>query len=132
MSENIYKIWGERRRIFLNDKVEADLLYLKKNSFCSTHLHNNKINMFHIVSGVVRIDTEFGKQLLEKNSSWTVMPLIRHRFVAITDAVMIEIAFVNNEKINPKDIVRFHQGGRIIHGIEMTEDEMRKRGMLDL
>ena len=39
---NIHKIWGCRRRIHLDSQHETDLLYLKKDTFCSTHSHNEK------------------------------------------------------------------------------------------
>lgn len=129
---NIYKIWGERRRIFLDDKNEIDLLYLKKDSFCSTHTHKYKANKFVVISGRVRIRTEFGTKVLNKNESHTVNPPICHRFFALEDSIMIELAYVKEGKINPNDIDRVNQGGRFINGKEYTEDELRKKGMLEL
>lgn len=129
---NIFKIWGERRRILLDDKNEIDLLYLKKDSFCSTHKHAKKINKFILVSGKVMIETEFGAKVLSPKESFQVIYRTLHRFVALEDSVMIEIAFVEEGKIDPKDIEREKQGGRIIDGKEYTEDELRKKGMLEL
>ena len=129
---NVMKIWGERRRILLDDKNEIDLLYLKKDSFCSTHTHKYKTNRFIVVSGSVKIEAEFGKVILTKNKTWTVNPPIKHRFVALEDSIMIEIAFVKEGKIDEKDIDRESQGGRIIKGKEMTLDEMREKGLLEL
>lgn len=127
---NIHKIWGERRRILLTDKTEIDLLYLKKNSFCSTHTHKYKINKFVVISGKVKIETEFGTKILNKNESHTVNPSICHRFFVIEDSIMVELAYVREGKINPNDIDRVNQGGRIVDGKEMTEDEIRKEGKL--
>lgn len=132
MSENISKIWGERRRLLLTNKTEIDLLYLKKNSFCSTHTHVNKINKFVVISGKVRIETEFGNLTLTKNNSWEVHPMLKHRFFALEDSVMIELAYVNKGRIQPADINRISQGGRIIEGKEIPADEMRERGLLEL
>lgn len=129
---NIFKVWGERRRILLDDKNEIDLLYLKKDSFCSTHKHKNKINKFVVVSGSVKIEAEFGDVVLGKNRTWTVNPPIKHRFVALEDSVMIEIAYVKEGKISPDDIEREKQGGRIIDGKRYTEDKLREKGMLEL
>lgn len=128
---NIHKIWGERRRILLTDRCEIDLLYLKKNSFCSRHKHRDKTNKFVVVKGKVRIETEFGKKVLTKNQSFEVKPPIIHRFFALKDSIMIELASVNADFIQPKDIKRFKQGGRIVDGKEMTENKMRKKGLLD-
>jgi len=130
--ENIHKVWGSRRRILLTDTLEADVLYLKKDTFCSTHRHKQKINKFYVVSGKVRIETEFGDTILETNESWVVRPPQIHRFVPLEDSVMIELAYVEGGKINPADIKRFSQGGRVIEGKEMTHDELREKGMLEL
>lgn len=129
---NIHKVWGERRRILLTKNSEIDLLYLEKNTFCSTHKHKHKINRFVVISGKVRIESEFGKKILTKNEGFEVKTPIIHRFYALEDSVMIELAYTIGTKIDPYDILRFSQGGRFINGKEYTEDEMRKKGMLDL
>ena len=132
MNGNIHKIWGERRRILLTKDTEIDLLYLTKNSFCSTHNHKEKINRFVVVSGKVRIESEYGKTILTKNESFEVHPPLIHRFFAEEDSIMIELAYVIHGIIDPKDIDRKSQGGKIINGQEMTLDEMREKGLLDL
>jgi len=132
MSENINKIWGTRRRIHLDDKNEVDLLYLKANTFCSTHTHKNKINKFIVISGNVRIETEFGSASLMENESWVVRCPTKHRFVADTDTVMIEMAYVEEGKIDPNDINRKSLGGKIIDGKEYTIDILKIKGLLDL
>jgi quercetin dioxygenase-like cupin family protein len=129
---NIHKIWGERRRILLNDKVEVDLLYVKKDGFCSIHNHKKKYNKFFVIKGRLEVETELGMTMLEKHSSWIVAPPIFHRFRGLKDSIVLEIAYVNKGKINPDDINRIKQGGRIINGDYLTENEMRKKGMLKL
>ena len=131
-SGNIFKIWGERRRILLTDTIEADLLYLKGETFCSTHKHKDKSNLFYVVKGEVRIETEFGNKVLKANECWTVKPPLIHRFCPLTDGIMIEIAYVDRGKIDPDDIERFSQGGRIVNGKEITFNELRDYGLLDL
>jgi quercetin dioxygenase-like cupin family protein len=128
----IFKIWGERRRILLTDKCEIDLLYLKKNTFCSTHRHKTKINRFYVVSGQVRIETEFGTVLLMKGDNWEIRPPVKHRFYAYNDSTMIEMAYIEKGKIRPDDIQRETQGGKKINGIEYTEDELKEKGLLEL
>ena len=39
---------------------------------------------------------------------------------------------INYGAIDADDIERESQGGRIVKGVEMTLDEMRKKGLLDL
>ena len=130
--ESIHKIWGERRRILLTDNSEIDLLYLKKDSFCSTHRHKQKSNKFVVISGKVKIETEFAQQILKKDDSFTVKPPLTHRFVALEDSIMVELAYRKDGKIDPSDIFRISQGGRIINGIKMSENELREKGLLEL
>ena len=138
MSDNIHKVWGERKRFHLDALNEIDLLYLKKDCFCSTHTHKYKKNKFMVVSGTVAIETEFGKKVLTKDESWEVSVPIKHRFFALEDSVMIEIATITTAQwnftgdIDPDDINRESQGGRIINGKEMTLDEMRDKGLFKL
>ena len=131
-SGNIFKVWGERRRILLTDKTEIDYLKLKINTFCSRHSHYKKINLFYVLKGKVKIESEFGKIILKKGQAFEIKPPLKHRFVAITNAEMIEIAYVEEGKIDPNDIDREKQGGRIMYGQELTEDELRKKGWLEL
>ena len=132
--ENINKIWGERRRMLYTTNSEIDLLYLKKNTFCSTHSHQDKINRFVVISGKVKIETDYGCKVLYPNESWTVYPPRVHRFFALEDSVMVEMAFIDSMKaqIDPNDITRISQGGRMIDGKEMTLDEMKAKGLLEL
>ena len=130
--ENIFKCWGIRRRIHLDSLTEVDLLTVKKDTFCSTHTHDFKANKFVLVSGKIRIDTEFGAKILEPNEIWIVYAPMKHRFFALEDSIMIEFAFVKEGEIDPEDINRESQGGRIVEGQEMTLDAMREKGLLDL
>lgn len=132
MSESIFKIWGERRRIYLDDKTEIDLLYVKKNTFCSTHYHEAKSNKFYVIQGCIAIRTPYGSKILNANESWIVEPPLKHRFEALEDSIMIEMAFVKEGKIDTKDIIREKLGGKIINGEEKTINELEKQGLLEL
>lgn len=132
MEDSIHKIWGERRRILLSKECEIDVLYLKKDSFCSTHRHEHKTNKFYVISGKIEIQTEFDKKILVKDEHFSVNPPLTHRFKALEDSIIIELAYVTKGKIDTEDIKRLSQGGRVIDGKEMTEDTMRKKGLLKL
>jgi len=131
-SGNIHKVWGTRRRILLTNTIELDLLHLKKDTFCSTHSHKSKINLFTVIKGKVRIETEFGRIILKKNESFEVRPPLKHRFVALMNSIMVETAYVNNGKIDTNDINRNVLGGRIIKGKYISIPELRKKGYLEL
>lgn len=129
---NMFKIWGQRRRLLLTATSEIDLVYLKGDSFCSTHSHKRKINKFIVVKGRVRIESEYGKVILRPNESFEVRPPLKHRFFALEPSVLIELAYVEKGKIDANDISRESQGGRIIKGKEMSLDEMQKKELLEL
>lgn len=130
--ENIFKCWGQRRRVHIDDKNEIDLLYVTKNAFCSSHIHNFKVNKFLLISGSIIIDTEYGSVALKKNEAWFVHPPIKHRFRALEDSVMVEFAFVKEGKIDSEDIIRESLGGKIINGEELTIDDLKEKGLLEL
>lgn len=132
MEENIHKVWGVRKRILLTKQVEMDhLTGLIPNSFCSTHTHKNKINKFICLQGSITIRTEFGETVLGPGDTHSVFPPLKHRFEINEPSEMIEIAFVNEGVIDPGDIDRETQGGRIVNGKEMTLNEMRDEGLLE-
>ena len=126
---NIFKVWGIRNRILLTSKTEIDLLTVKKDCFCSTHSHLTKINKFYVVDGCFEIETPFGTKILNTGESFTVEPPMVHRFKALEDSVVIELAYVIDGIIDEKDINRIKQGGRIINGTEFTLDEIEKQGL---
>lgn len=130
---NIFKIWGIRKRLLLTSTVEIDLINIKKDSFCSTHFHHNKINKFVVLYGKVRIESEYGSLILTSGEEFEIRPPLVHRFYGVERFnEMIELAYVEKDKIQPNDIKRISQGGRIVNGKEMTLDELKKRGLLDL
>lgn len=131
-TSNVFKIWGKRKRILLTNKCEIDLLHVHANAFCSRHSHRNKINKFVVVSGVVAIESEFGTIILHSEEEFEIRPSLIHRFKALVDSDMVELAYVEKGTINPDDIKRISQGGRTINGKEMTLDEMRKKRLLKL
>jgi len=130
--ENIFKIWGTRNRIHLDDKHEIDLLYLKPDTFCSTHAHISKINKFYVVAGKVKIQSEYGETILLPNESFVVYPPIKHRFCVLEPSIMVEMAYVKDGIIDPNDIIRETNGGRIINGQELTIEQLKEKGLLDL
>lgn len=129
------KVWGTKENIFESNinNVKIDILYLKKDTFCSWHYHNTKYNKFRVLSGKIsiKIENPFEKMIIDdiilspKISGFTVVPTIKHQFIALEDSVVIEIMYtVNNQLLYDDDIVRLKQGGKIIDGIEVRECEL--------
>jgi quercetin dioxygenase-like cupin family protein len=113
---NIFKIWGLRKRLLLTKTAEIDLLHIKKNGFCSLHNHKYKVNKFIVLKGEIKLESEYGTVLLAKGESFEIRPPLKHRFIALEDSRVIEIAYVESGKIDPNDIIREKQGGLIIEG----------------
>ena len=126
MSDNIFKIWGERRRILKNDLVEIDHLFIKKDFCCSVHSHKHKINKFYVISGKCKIQTELGTTILQSNQCFDVNPPIVHQFIALEDTVMVECAYL---QIDESDIDRKKQGGKIIEGEHITQEELKNKNL---
>ena len=120
MTDNIFKVWGQRYRILLNDLVEIDHLIITKDTACSIHKHNHKSNKFYVISGLLKIQTELGSTILGPNMHFTVDAPIEHQFITLEDSVVIECAYV---KIDPSDIQRRCQGGQIINDKFISLDE---------
>lgn len=120
------KIWGIKHRLFQNEKIEFDLLYLEKDSACSVHNHKNKINRFILINGSVTVKTDLGLKKLVINEAFDVEPPLKHQFIIHDDSVLLEMAFVKTGKIEESDIVRVLQGGKFIKGKFLTLDELKK------
>ena len=118
------KIWGKKHRLLENDLCEIDLLTLEKNTACSQHYHLHKINRFILISGDVRIKTDLGEHKLKVEEPFDVQANLKHQFVVKKDSLLLEIAFVNDGKIDPDDITRLVQGGKFIKGKFYTHKEI--------
>jgi dTDP-4-dehydrorhamnose 3,5-epimerase-like enzyme len=128
------KVWGKKDTIFRENNVAVDILYLKKNTFCSWHYHNTKYNKFVVLSGKIRIEFKDSKMTgdygieLDKISGFDyaiVNPEKEHRFVVLEDSVVIEIMYTDKDKpLYDDDIVRSKQGGKIIDGKEIRECDL--------
>ena len=125
--ENIHKIWGTKRQILKNDLVEIDHLFIKKDTCCSIHYHKYKSNRFYIISVKYKIKTELNEIILIENQYFDVHAPLIHQFIALENTIMIECAYL---KIESEDIIRKKQGGKIINGEHITEEELRQNNNL--
>jgi len=128
MSEDITrKIWGKKHRLLENDLCEIDLLTLEKNTACSQHYHLKKINRFILLKGDVRIKTDLGEHKLKIEEPFDIQPNLQHQFIAKRNSILLEIAFVNEGKIDINDIKRLVQGGKFIKGKFYTLEQLREK-----
>jgi len=127
MENNIKKVWGLCSKLLRTDQTEIDLLTLEKNTGCSQHYHLKKINRFILLKGDVRIKTDLGEHKLKLQIPFDVLPNLKHQFIAKKDSLLLEIAFVNEGKIQEGDIKRLVQGGKFIRGKFYTLDQLREK-----
>lgn len=110
------KVWGKKVSIYKDDYHEVDLLYLKKDTFCSLHYHLFKCNEFILLKGKVKIELDYKNVLLKGDKGFLVAPNELHRFVVLEDSIMIENAYTKCFKLAHEDIYRTVLGGNIIDG----------------
>jgi len=131
MEGKSYKVWGVKHRIYEDRHCEIDILYIKKDTFCSIHKHLKKHNQFHVLSGILELETDYVTTVFgRRESSPDVKPGTMHRFRAKEDAVVVEVASVASGYIDPKDIDRLMQGGRVVNGKDVTDKELKRRNKL--
>lgn len=121
------KIWGEVTTIFQNTKCKVDYLYIRKDTACSVHYHEHKINRFFLIKGEVSVLTDYGEHKLKIGESFDVTQKLTHQFKATKNSFLLEIAFVNDGELEEIDIVRKIQGGEFIDGRFYTLDQLKQR-----
>jgi len=126
------KIWGNKHSILNTDQIEIDLLYLDKDTCCSIHTHDNKINRFVLLMGEVKIKSSLGDYDLTIDEPFDVEPGVMHQFVVNEYSVMIELAYVKEGYIDKDDIKRFIQGGKFVNGEFFSLDQLKIEGRLEL
>jgi len=107
------KEWGYTTEFFRNAMVSAHHLEIKKDGYCSEHIHEHKYNLFYVISGRLKI-TIWREKDLKDVTEFTagqvsaVSPGFYHKFEALEKTECIEIYQVL--LIEP-DIERRTQGG---------------------
>lgn len=108
------KIWGQRWLLREDSTHSLSLLSIKGGYKCSWHSHNNKYNLFAVISGELHLlIDEMGEKrrvVVEKGKSFTIKPGQWHQFMAYVDTEAIEEMYVEYDE---SDIIRQTKGGKI-------------------
>lgn len=105
------KTWGEKHNIFQNDTCEVSVLYLMPWRRCSWHTHQQKYNLFYVLSGKLVIKLEDGKSEVPAGQIFTTSPGEFHEFQTHEEeTTCIEVMYV---KYDPADISRETLGGKL-------------------
>ncbi len=117
------KVWGSRETLYSDDTVMVNLLLLEKGSYSSFHWHRGKSDKFTVIKGEIKIVTELRETILKDGDSLIIDPPLKHQFEVVKDSTVIEISYA---RLDPEDINRLNQGGRIIKGKKVSLDKMIK------
>lgn len=110
--ETTHGTWGNRTKIYQDDKCLVTFLDLVPNQRCSWHWHDKMYNQFYCVSGVLGVRTDKGYTTeITSGQGFTVEPGVKHEFQTYTHHTqVIEIAYV---EFDGNDIHRERLGGAI-------------------
>lgn len=110
------KGWGRVFHLFASPTAAVSYLEFNENTKCSRHFHQNRVNLFAILSGIVVIEIldDTGKtvtdaKILRKNDTFEVAPGVVHRFRVLKSGRMIEVYYPPDVDIH--DIERLDVGG---------------------
>ena len=92
------KIWGTNDEIYNNDLCSVNILRIKSGGTCSFHSHKAKHNVFHVISGQLKIKTDKGDSVLSRGHSFTVFAGTQHQFQALEETICIEVMFVRYDE----------------------------------
>ena len=107
------KVWGTTEEIFNNGIVSVHRLKIEKDGYCSKHRHQFKSNIFHVISGNLKIEIwrdsiEHDDTVVVTGETCEIEPLVFHRFKALTDVECLEIY---ETRLRGEDVERETSGG---------------------
>lgn len=111
------KVWGSVLHLFHSPHAAVSWLKLYRGFQCSKHLHQDRLNMFLVMSGSLLVQSwmEDGgvvNNLLKKGETLTVPAGRKHRFIVVESGEAIEIYWpVPGKTVRMDDIVRDDVGG---------------------
>ncbi len=118
--ERTYKTWGEKWNFFQNDLCEVSYLDLRSNQRCSWHRHQEKYNLFFVLTGILYLKTEWGVAEVQQGEIFTTRPGEWHEFQTHEKGcTLIEVMYV---VYNSEDIERKTLGGPL-ENVDADKDE---------
>jgi mannose-6-phosphate isomerase-like protein (cupin superfamily) len=87
MIKSVIKTWGCEYWIVNTDKYCGKIILCEKDKWSSQgkyHYHKNKDETFYVAKGVLLLDVEGNKIVLQKGDSYRILPNTNHRFMALS------------------------------------------------
>jgi mannose-6-phosphate isomerase-like protein (cupin superfamily) len=114
------KYWGKTQQIWRGKNGASLHLILLAGGYCSFHFHRERANLFHVLTGRVRVVTAIGWKVeyadlmpVGDMASQCIVPSrVPHQFQVLEDAEMIEEYWPDRGGLYmADDIVRLTEGG---------------------
>lgn len=115
------KIWGRVWHIFASSHASCSYLEVEHGSWCSRHIHRERVNVFVSVSALLKI-LEWADEkeqtpkttMLRPGEVYEVPAGVLHQFQVVGTGSLIEIYYpVPGGEVRQDDIERLDIGGRV-------------------
>lgn len=116
------KPWGESIPLYRDAACEIVRVKIRRGGFSSRHYHEHKHNLFIVLSGTLEVKEYNGigetlkTSCLRKETAALSVPAgMPHRFYALKDVDALEVYVARDaaRPVEPGDIVRLDEGGRV-------------------
>lgn len=112
------KPWGYSTRVYCNEQLQVERIFIRPGGFSSVHMHSCKVNQFVVNKGILLVNL-FDDQLrpveshsLDAGESWVVGVGEKHQFVACSLVEGYEFYWPEKDvELDPNDIVRYTTNG---------------------
>ena len=91
MHKEVEKVWGKELWI-VNGKYCGKKLMLKRGHRCSMHQHKNKDEVFYLIRGVILMEVDDKKWIMNPEDSVHVPQNTLHRFTGLLNSQIIEFS----------------------------------------
>lgn len=115
------KVWGKVRHVFESPTAAVSVLDVEAGTFCSRHLHKQRVNRFIVQSGIIDIIeyTNDGESVVSRlrmhpGDVHDVETGVVHRFEVIEGGIVVEVYFPARpgDVVFAEDIERLDTGGK--------------------
>jgi len=110
------KVWGRTKRLHVpTPLMTKHILMTKVDTFCSYHFHYDRMNIFHVVSGKIRIIETCGTAHigidLNEGDTHIVRARVSHQFQVLKPSIVVEDYLCDAGSPQVDDIHRHWCGG---------------------
>jgi len=128
--KTVYKPWGKEEWLELNEFYCYKRIYINSGYKTSFQYHNTKIETNYIIAGTAEVwlENDIGvivKSIMSAGDFFTVMPLKKHRVIAMSDIILQEVSTPQVD-----DVIRIND--EFLRGNGKIEDEQKIPAVLIL